>query len=145
MGKHFLKDQWRPLLFCNGKYQVSRFGKVKSVYTLSKGGVLRLTGTILKTQINSKGYEKIDIGFLENGKHIKKKMAVHRLIAMAFVPNPDNKPEINHKDLNKLNNDFRNLEWVTPKENTNHAQLKGARRVKTKFYMKKGVLNKTFI
>lgn len=138
MGKHFEKDVWKPLMFCNGKYQVSRFGKIKSIYTLSKYGHIRLTGTILKTQINSKGYEKVDIGFIENGVFVSRKMAVHRLVAMAFIPNTENKPEVNHKDLNPLNNHFLNLEWATSKENTHHAQLNGARPVRTKFYIKKG-------
>lgn len=130
MGKHFVKDIFKPLAFCTGKYQVSRFGKVKSVYSLSKYGVYRPTGTIIKTTVNDKGYEKVRLQWWEGEKLVKKTMAVHRLVGMAWVPNPHNKPEINHKDLNKLNNDFRNLEWCTPKENTNHAQEKGARRAK---------------
>lgn len=131
MGKHFINDVWKPLIFCNGKYQVSRFGKVKSIYTLSKTGVYKPTGIIMKGQVNEKGYEKISLGWYENGVYIKKKFAVHRLVAMLFVPNPENKPQVNHKDLNPLNNDFRNLEWATAKENTYHAHLNGA--VKSKF------------
>jgi len=137
MGKHFANDIFKPLLFCNGKYQVSRFGKIKSVYTISKSGRIRITGTILKTTINDKGYEKVRLSWIENGVFKKKTMAVHRLVAMVFVPNPENKPEINHKDLNKLNNDYRNLEWCTSKENTNHAQSMGARPI-AKPYIKKG-------
>lgn len=137
MGKHFVKDVFRPLTFCNGKYQVSRFGKVKSVYSLNKNGVYKPTGTILKTFINSRGYEKVKLSWVEAGISIKKTMAVHRLVAIAFIPNPQNKPQINHKDLNQLNNDFRNLEWATAKENTNHAQANGAMPIGVP-YVKKG-------
>jgi len=126
MGKHFEKDIFKPLLFCQGKYQASRFGKIQSVYTISKHGKIKLTGTILKTTVNSKGYEKAKLSWFENGKRIKKTMAVHRLVAMAWIPNPNNLPQINHKDLNKLNNDYRNLEWCTPKGNMEHAQMMGA-------------------
>jgi hypothetical protein len=128
MGKHFEKDHWKPLLFCNGKYQVSRFGKVKSVYSLSKYGVVKMTGIIIKTYINSRGYEKVKLSWTERGKCMRKSMAIHRLVAMAFIPNPDNKHQVNHKDFNPLNNDFRNLEWVTAKENTVHFHTYGRKK-----------------
>lgn len=137
MGKHFEKDVWRPLLFCNGKYQVSRSGKVKSVYSMSMYGKVRLTGTILKAHISTRGYEKVGLSWLENGKRIKKKMSVHRLVCIAFWPNPENKPQVNHKDLNQLNNFYKNLEWATAKENTNHAQENGRIPI-AKPYVKKG-------
>lgn len=54
-----------------------------------------------------------------------KQKSVHRIIAMLFIPNPDNKPMVNHKDGNKLNNDVSNLEWCTAYENNNHAFLMG--------------------
>jgi len=137
MGKHFIEDKFKPLLFCNGKYHISRFGKVKSVYTISKCGIIRMTGTILATTVNSKGYEKVQISWMEKGVNIKKTMAVHRLVAMVWIPNPNNYPQINHKDLDKLNNDYRNLEWCTPLQNTVHAQKLGARPI-AKPYIKKG-------
>lgn len=65
----------------------------------------------------SKGYEIVDL--YKNGK--RKTVRVHRLVAEAFIPNNDNKPEVNHIDGNKHNNNVDNLEWVTKKENCRHA------------------------
>lgn len=70
----------------------------------------------LKTHINRGGYERV--GLCRNGK--QKLFLVHDIVANAFVPNPDNKPYVNHKDENKLNNVVDNLEWCTVSENNNY-------------------------
>ena len=70
----------------------------------------------LKTHINRGGYERV--GLCKNGK--QKLFLVHDIIADAFIPNPDNKPYVNHKDENKLNNSVGNLEWCTTSENNNY-------------------------
>ena len=70
-------------------------------------------GYILKGQPNSKGYLRVCIG--------KKFYFIHRLVAEKYIPNPDNKEQVNHKDGNKLNNSANNLEWVSNQENRNHA------------------------
>ena len=70
-------------------------------------------GHVLKGQPNSKGYLRVCIG--------KKFYFIHRLVAEKYVPNPDNKEQVNHKDGNKLNNSADNLEWVNNQENRNHA------------------------
>lgn len=137
MRKHYVKDRWLPISFCQGKYHISNLGKVKSVYTISKKGFIRLTGTVLKTTVNHMGYEKVRLSWYSDGVYYKKIFAVHRLVALMFVLNPDNKPQVNHKDLNKLNNIYCNLEWCTPKENTNHAQANGVMPI-AKPYQKKG-------
>ena len=73
---------------------------------------------MLKQTLNSHGYYCVTIT-LKN--HKQKVVQVHRLIAQTFIPNPKNKPQVNHKDGNKLNNDVSNLEWVTVQENIVHA------------------------
>lgn len=88
---------------------------------LSSGVVLHRGVKHLSSQITNSGYEIVHISV--NGK--RKALTMHRLVALAFVPNPDNKPFVNHKDGDKTNNDANNLEWVTHKENMAHAYLTG--------------------
>ena len=84
------------------------------------GKISKLDGTPLKKYISPYGYERVCI----NGKC----WLVHRIVAMVFIPNPDNKPQVNHIDGNKQNNDISNLEWVTPEENMRHASCMGLLR-----------------
>ena len=84
------------------------------------GKISKLDGTPLKKYISPYGYERVCI----NGKY----WLVHRIVAMVFIPNPDNKPQVNHIDGNKQNNDISNLEWVTPEENMRHASRMGLLR-----------------
>lgn len=94
-------------------YQISSFGRVKSMREK----------TIMKQYLNEKGY--LTVGF--KSLPTRKKFKVHRLVGFAFIPNPDNKPEINHDDFDKKNNHISNLHWATQKENTHHAQIGGRR------------------
>lgn len=96
---------WKPF---NDRYSVSNYGRVKSNY--------RYKDRILKPFRGKNGYLQVDLRI----EYATKKMYVHRLVAMAFIPNPDNLPEVNHKDENKVNNYVYNLEWCNGKYNTNY-------------------------
>lgn len=85
-------------------------------YQISDSGLVRKNNKIL-IPFDNAGYERIQ---LVNGNK-KSKQLIHRLVAKTFIPNPLNKPYVNHKDLNKKNNHIWNLEWVTNKENIQHA------------------------
>ena len=93
----------------------------EQIYSVSNHGNIRNNTTeyILKPFITERGYLQVNIAFSSRPKRIT--IDVHRLVARAFVENPYNKPYVNHKDGNKLNNIAVNLEWVTPKENNDHA------------------------
>lgn len=80
---------------------------------VSDSGEIKRNGKYLR-QYSSNGYRQVII----DGKHIM----VHRLVASAFIPNPDEKPQVNHKDGNRSNNKVSNLEWVTARENIRHAK-----------------------
>ena len=98
-----------------GKYAVTKNGKVWSYKKTSN------SPKFLKGQLTTRGYLKVTL--YDNNKSIQK--LVHRLVAEAFIPNPDNKPHINHIDGDKHNNCASNLEWCTPQENTDHALKSG--------------------
>ena len=107
-------------------YEVSNDGEVRSVsrYVGSRWESPRLIpGKELTQFSDSYGYlvVKVRVG----GRGVMKK--VHRLVAEAFLPNPESKPQVNHKDTNKKNNRVDNLEWVTAKEHGRHSSEKGLR------------------
>ena len=95
----------------NGKYFVTSDGCIISRSRKN------FTDYVLTQRLNSSGYLYVDVKI--QGK--RKKLLVHRAIALAFLDNPDNKPCVNHKDGNKLNNYVSNLEWCTYSENMKHA------------------------
>lgn len=113
------KEFWKNIKDYENLYQGSNLGRVRSFdrWVKSKNGSLRFCkGRILKPVINGRGYLQVDL--CKNGK--VKKFLVHRLVAEAFLPNPDNLPEVNHKDENKQNNNVENLEWCDRTYNANY-------------------------
>jgi hypothetical protein len=97
------EEVWKDIKGFDGKFQVSNLGRVRRVAIVSPK-ILR-------------GYFYADL----NLKDIRKNSSIHRLVAKTFIPNPDNKPEVNHKDGDKFNNSVDNLEWMTRQENAIHS------------------------
>ena len=118
-----MEEIWKPVKEWEDFYLVSNLGRVKSLNRITRNGsgLFLKKGRLLKNHINNKGYEYL---YLKN-KEKKKKMYVHRLVAMSFIPNPNNKKEVNHIDCNPLNNNVFNLEWVTHKENMSYMSKLG--------------------
>jgi len=101
-----------------GFYQISNLGNVKSLSRIINNGgrETNIKERVLKTKLNH-GYKRVCL----NRDSINKDYSIHRLIAISFIPNNENKPHVNHIDGNKLNNSISNLEWCTHAENMNHA------------------------
>lgn len=99
------QEEWRAVKGYEGLYEVSNLGKIRNAKTLH----------ILSIFKNKRGYCRVDLW--KNNK--QKKYAVHRVVAEAFIPNIYNKPQVNHIDENKSNNNADNLEWCTQLENHN--------------------------
>lgn len=122
-----MTELWKTIEFAPD-YMVSSLGRVKSKertveydrYQYQTGIIVRDHHTvkerILKSRVSTWGYKTVCIKN-DTFKHL----FVHKLVAQAFIPNPENKPQVNHKDGNKLNNCVDNLEWVTCAENIQHA------------------------
>ena len=98
-------EEWKNVIGYEGLYEVSNKGNVRNV---RRNTLLRFS--------NNQGY--IQVWLYKNG--IRTGLKVHRLVAQAFIPNPDNLPEVNHKDENPINNSVNNLEWCDHKYNVNY-------------------------
>jgi hypothetical protein len=119
-----MKERWKDICGYEGLYQISDLGRVKSLNRIS-------TVPYLNTFRNRSISEKISIGIKRNNGYLfyklfdkngrPKQVAIHRLVANHFINNTHNKPFINHIDCDRSNNCVSNLEWVTPKENSEHA------------------------
>lgn len=118
-----MEEIWKPIPGWEGLYEVSNLGKIKSLDRAKKGH----KGRILTPKITRYGY--LSVALSRDNK--KKYNFVHRLVAISFIPNPDNKPYVDHKDNNKLNAKLENLQWVTESENNKFAFDRGRPPVKS--------------
>ena len=131
---HCFFEEWKDIRGFEGRYQVSNFGRIRSVnhYAKIKNGNTRIVvGKILKQWKTCNGY--MFVKMWSNGK--RKNLAVHRLVAMAFIENPNNFLLVNHKDEIKNNNIFFNLEWC----NHSYNALYGTCQTRLNKYKQKSV------
>lgn len=113
-------ENWKPVFGYEGSYEVSDLGNVRGLDRFNSLGAPRKGGVMSQT-LTAKGYRRL--GLSRDGK--MSALQVHRLVCLAFIPNPDNKPQVNHIDGDKTNNHLDNLEWCTNGENQIHAFANG--------------------
>jgi len=122
-----MEEIWKDVIGYEGIYKVDVTGKVKTIprkvrWGTEGKGIKTTKEILLKPYIGKDGYWYYLL--TKNNKHTH--LSVHRIIAIHFIPNPENKREVNHIDLNKVNNRIENLEWTTPKENIQHSIRMGS-------------------
>ena len=99
-----MQEKWRPVVGYEGLYEVSNLGRVRRI-------------RIVEPTKKKHGYMQIS---LVGKDGVRRSHRLHRIVAMAFIPNPEGKPQVNHRDENPENNRAKNLEWATAEENTNY-------------------------
>lgn len=128
LNKLYNMEIWKDIKGYEGIYQVSNYGKVKSldraIWMEINNCFGKFKSNLLKQENGANGYPKVVL--CKN--NLPKTYLVHRLITIAFIPNPYNKPEVNHKNGIKIDNRLENLEWVTLSENHTHAYKIGLQK-----------------
>lgn len=121
-----MKQIWKSVEGWEGFYEVSTKGKVRSLKRkiLHKGKSRTIQGKVLRPRIHKRyNYRSASVLLCKDNKG--KETMISRLVAIAFIPNPENKKEVNHKDNNALNNRVQNLEWVSHYENMMYSYSQG--------------------
>lgn len=118
-------EVWKDVQGFKGYYQVSNEGNVRSVDRTNKDG-RKYKGRQLSLRTDHRGYK--DVMLYKEG--IAKRVKVHRLVAEAFIPNPNNLPQVNHLNEVKDDNNVSNLEWITDIDNKNYGSLPSRRRLR---------------
>ena len=123
LQKSSIAEIWKPIKGYESKYEISSTGRVKSLGRHEKmhhGGIRCRKGRILNGVLN-RGYKRYCL--FSEGK--REYVFAHRLVAQSFIPNPENKVQVNHLNGVPLDNRVKNLAWCTPLENTRHAHITG--------------------
>lgn len=114
-----MQEEWKDIIGYEGYYQISNMGRVKSLFRkviMKNGRFKTIKESIIVQKLTGPGY--LQVAFSRN--NIKIYRDVHRLVALYFISNELNLPQVNHKDEDKKNNVYTNLEWMTAKQNVNH-------------------------
>lgn len=122
-----LQERWKSIPNYEGRYEISNLGEVASL-CFARGKRRR----ILAQSTNTWGYRQVTL----SKNKVKKNVTVHKLVAEAFLENPDNLPQVNHVDEDKTNNCVNNLEWCSSKHNVNH----GTRTIRASEAMKRRLI-----
>lgn len=112
----YMEELWKSVDNYEGAYEVSSLGRIRSLDRVAVDGS-NIKGRLLKFSYDGSGYNKVNLFKFGENQYLK----VHRLVAIAFVPNPEGLPQVNHDDGNKENNFYKNLIWCTNQINTIHA------------------------
>lgn len=120
------EEIWKDVIGYEGLYQVSCDGQIRSYDKLKFNGFkeFMFKGRILRQRRRPNGYMDVSL----HKERSFKPVLIHRIVASAFIPNPDNKPYVNHINCDKSDNRIQNLEWCTPLENGTHAKMQGRYR-----------------
>jgi hypothetical protein len=121
-GGNKMNEIWKPIDGYEGVYEISSLGNVRRIQYFDAASEAHHKSNLfvpMKTYVTKSGYKRIKLSKNGNEKHL----VIHRLVAKAFIDNPNKYKIVNHKDLDKLNNSVDNLEWCTQKQNVQHALI----------------------